>query len=497
MKRDSIVERRFVSTLLMFSLLSIAWMAVGGNGSRAMAQERQNSRRTASQRQQERERRDEDDAEGEGSLELFPLQLGEDRVEYELPAAYDDVCLAGSGRFLIFHFPSLDQLGFFDICMGRITKYVRLEDDDVRIAGGAENFYVAIRSTNIIQRWSLRTFERETAMNLPLTNPVDAIATGASATGPVYASAMHEPGLLLDPQRLRPMPIEVVDHVYQQRDAKVPGAGPESRVRASNDGRVFTFREINVSPGGFRTMLIDGRQAHVNYKHDTMGYIAPSPDGELMYTARGIFTYATEDYSANLELRAESFPIPAVDGPYSVWIARSDNGNTGVDATARATIHINGDAESIITIPELSIRSGNYGDFHAREAMTLDRRVWFVPAAETILTLPTSDRSVVMHRFALDRALEEADIDYLFVTSRPPAAVRRSGTMRYPIEVSSRHGGLTYQLESGPDRMSVSEDGIVTWRPARRDAGKEQVVIISIRDASGGEITHTFRFTVE
>jgi chaperonin cofactor prefoldin len=427
---------------------------------------------------------------------IRPNQMQQDKIVYDLSASFDDVVVAAGGRYLVFQINSLKKLAFFDVNEGKITEYVSLEDTDMRFTAGAESFYIALRRENVIQRWSLKDFKKELTVKLPFENPVDAIVMGSASIGPIYAGAKHAPGVFLNPKTLKPLPYEVLDHVYRRADAEIAGAGPETRLRASANGRAFSLWGISGSPGGFRTLVLTDRQVHTFYKHDTVGYIMPSPDGDLMYTAKGVYTNQTKDYSGNVELFAKGFPVPAVSGSYSLSITRDDDRPNNKKSSTAVHVHFNGQDEPILTLPDISMRPGEYGDFHGRELMTLDKRVYFIPEANLLITLPTSNQTVVMHNVNLDRELEEAGIDYLYVASRPAISLPRGGTFKYQIEVKSRNGGVSYKLESGPAGMKVSDSGLVTWRTSRKSSASEDV-IISIRDKSGQEITHAFKIAIE
>ena len=425
--------------------------------------------------------------------ELVPLK--QDVVIYDLPAGYTDMAVGGSGRYLIFLLNSLKKLAFFDVTKREVTRYVTLESSDVRFTAGAKSFYVAKRPANVIERWSLETFKKEATVKLPFDHPVEVIAAGYASLGPVYAGSEHGPGIFLNGQSLRPLPYQVADHQYQKQ-AEVPGAGQTTRVRASANGRAFSFWRTQVSPGGFRVVVLDDRLGHMFYDHDTMGYIAPSADGELMFTSKGIYTNQTKEYSGNNELHTQSFHVPGIGGEYSVSVPRNDNRGKNPNSTTSINVHVNGHTDPILTLPDIQMRPGEYGDFHGREVMTLDRRIYFMPQYGVLITLPTSNKSLVLHRLNLEKALNDSGIDYLYVTTRAPAVVKAGGIFRYQIGAKSRKGDVKYELTSGPNGMRVSNDGLVTWRTSRRSSNEPQDVIVSISDASGQTITHTFKITL-
>lgn len=428
-----------------------------------------------------------------GDNELVPLK--QDVVIFDLPAGYTDMSVGGSGRYLIFLLNSLKKLAFFDVTKREVTRYVTLESSDVRFTAGAKSFYVAKRPGNVIERWSLETFQKEATVKLPFDHPVEVIAAGYASLGPIYAGSEHGPGIFLNGQSVRPLPYQVADHQYQ-RKADIPGAGQNTRVRASANGRAFSFWRTQVSPGGFRVVVLDDRLGHMFYNHDTMGYIAPSADGELMFTSKGIYTNQTKEYSGNNELHSRSFHVPGIGGEYSVSVPRNDNRGKKQNATTSINVHVNGHTDPILTLPNIQMRPGEYGDFHGREVMTLDRRIYFMPQYGVLITLPSSNKSLALHRLDLEKALNDSGIDYLYVTTRAPAVVKAGGTFRYQIRTKSRKGDVKHELTSGPNGMRVSDDGLVTWRTSRRSSNEPQDVIVSISDASGQTITHTFRVTL-
>ncbi|MGI9473900.1 MAG: hypothetical protein ACR2NZ_20320 [Rubripirellula sp.] len=425
--------------------------------------------------------------------EIVPLK--QRVVTFDLPSGFTDMTIGGSGRYLIFLLNSLKKLAFFDVSKREVTRYITLESSDIRFAANAQSLFIAKRPANIIERWSLETFDREATVKLPFEHPIEVIATGYASSGPVYAGTEKGPGVFLNARSLRPLPYQIVDHQYQ-RPADVPGAGSTSRVRASANGRAYSFWRTQVSPGGFRVVVLDDRLGHMFYDHDTMGYIAPSPDGELMFTSKGIFTNQTKEFASNNELHSQSFHVPGIGGDYSISVPRNDNRGRNAKTTTSINVHVNGHTSPILTLPDITMRPGEYGDFHGREIMTLDRRIYFMPQYDVLITLPASNKSIVQHRVDLQKELEDSGVDYLYVVSRAPTTVKAGGTYKYQIETKSRLGDVKYEVVSGPPSMRVSKDGLITWRTSRRGTNNPQDVIVSITDASGQTITHTFKVTL-
>ncbi|SMP75384.1 hypothetical protein SAMN06265222_11928 [Neorhodopirellula lusitana] len=438
---------------------------------------------------------EEDAADMDFDTDFDVVPLANPRATIKLPATFDDYAIGENGHYIIFLLGSLKKLAFFDIGKREITQYVTLEDSDVRIAGGGKYFYVALRRENVLQRWNYTEFKKEASAKLPFVQPVDVISTGHAVSGPVFAGAKDSDGLLFNPQTLQPIPYQVRDDRYQ-REGKIPGAGPDVRVRVSANGRAFSFWGTRGSPGGFRTLLLSDRLAFMFYEHKTMGYIQPNPAGDLMYTALGIFTAQTKAFSNNNELGSKSFFVPAISGSYCISIPRDD---AKVRKNVKQTdvhLQIPGTTTPLLTLQDIQIRPGGYSDFHGRELLTLDRRLIFAPRANLIVTLPDSNNLLELHQIDFDKKLDESEVDYLYVASRPPTTLRAGSVYRYQIDARSRGSDVTFELISAPPAMKISANGTITWKSPRRITGTQDV-LVTLKSKSGQECTHAFKITTQ
>ena len=421
-------------------------------------------------------------------------ETGPIQVEVDLPAPFDDVEVGGGGRFLIFKLTSLSKLAFFDVAARKVTQFVDLDSSDVLFTAGSEAFYVLTRPQNLIERWSLREFKKQATVKLPFDTPVQELAMGCGSRGPIYAGAETGSGVLLDGRTLRPLTLSVYDHQYN-RPGEIHGAGRNAVVRVSGNGSVFTLQQTSISPSGFRTFLLGKRGVHVYYRGDSMGYLAPTFDGALVYTSRGIYTNQAKAFAGTEKgLGATSFRIPAVTGDYAIGIPRDDRSREA----SKTHVHVlaSGQVEPILTIPDVAIRPGQYGDFHGkRDSISLDRRVFFVPDLKSLVTLPAGNKTVVSRRLDLEEEFKRSGEDYLFVMSKPPGAVLPGSTFKYQIQVRSKSDGVKYELASGPKGMTVNDKGLVIWRTQRR-IELDQDAIVTITNSGGQELSHVFKVKV-
>lgn len=408
-----------------------------------------------------------------------------------LPAKFEDVIIGGAGRFLFFQMGVLKKIAVFDVNERKIVRELPLEEADSRIAAGAEHLYIAVRRENVLQRWSLDGFKKELTVKLPFTTPVEEIATGSHATGVIYAGSADRNGVLLNPKTLKPAKLQMMDHTRRKPADPLPGA-EKTIVRASPNGRTFCLLSTRHSPGDFRTLVVMGDVVHSFQRGESVSYMAPDTEGELIYTPRGIFTDQTTEFRSSDGVRAERFQMPAVGGAYSVSVDREDRAKT---ESATVNVHVGSSEEPILSLSNMTVRPGSYSDFHAQNRLTLDRRVFFFDEAELIVTLPTSNDVLVLNRLSIDDELAKSNDDYLHVVSRPPQYVKRNRRFEYQLEVKSSDDAVGFELDSGPSGMRITDEGSVSWRAPRRSDGPVDAVI-TVSNGSGIETTHAFRLTV-
>src|SRR5262249_34055183 len=114
-----------------------------------------------------------------------PPELGKDKSTVNLPAAIGDGAVGGAGRYLLFHLPTHRKLAVFDSTEAKIVNYISAADDSVFFAAGAEKLMIVLGNSKVIQRWNLKTFEREVASPVPVNGIVKGIAMGHSSNGPL------------------------------------------------------------------------------------------------------------------------------------------------------------------------------------------------------------------------------------------------------------------------------------------------------------------------
>jgi hypothetical protein len=416
-----------------------------------------------------------------------PVSFEGEQLRVKLPGSFREVAAAGGGRFLILHLAALRQLAVFDVTRAKVVKYLPLASDDVAFAAGSDRVIVALRDKKILQRWSLRSMERELAVPNPTGNTIISLAMGSASEGPVAAIMGDEragPLVLLDGDSLELLSVGR----SKATSARFTGRGQDIHVSAN--GRFFLTggAAVKVVDRGADGLLVEQKTSSGNRPPYTA---MPNADGTVIYSASGMFDGDLKRIGTE---RPAGLPIPSVQAGFylSVPTGGYESRSGRSQPTRNVSIHIEGDQRPLVNV-SLPVGLSTGGDrFRSVQRPLLTERFWFVPEAKAIVQLPASNDYLLVHRVDIDALLEKAEIDYLFVRSRPPRTASPGETLKYQMQVKSKRGGAKCTLASGPEGMQVSPEGLVSWKVPADFSSAQVRVIVSVKDDSNQEVFHSF-----
>jgi hypothetical protein len=432
------------------------------------------------------------------AIQAAPLQG--DKTTLALPGTVRDVCVGGGGRYLILHLPQQRQLAVFDVNEAKVIKYLPVTEDHIFFAAGLDKLMVVLPDKNLVQRWSLTTFERDVTATLSVTGRIHSAAMGSASDGPLVLGGPELRGAGGLP--LRFLDATTLKEIVPQAEGRggMVGTHPQYPhvMRISADGRVIDMWNIGLSPSGLETVVLNGSSTRAAYEHESVGSVIPGPDGRTVFTGAGLYTPELKKMPG--EARG-GLLLPAGHGNYYVSV-------TGVNAwppdrnnsKPSVAVYMTGDARPLVTLSDLDgLASPAGGDPFDRNlpSLPLDKRLFLVPLAKLLVTIPATADKLHLQRFDLDEALEKADIDYLLVTSQPVSSAVKGLDYAYPLKVKAKKGGVKYKVESGPDGMKVSPEGRVTWAVPKDFAEAEVNIILTVSDAAGQEVFHTFKIGIK
>ncbi|MCA9175126.1 MAG: hypothetical protein KDB14_11640, partial [Planctomycetales bacterium] len=418
---------------------------------------------------------------------VSPPAMDGETQQIPLPASLDDLDVGGGGRYIALHFKTLRKIGIFDVNQLKITHYVAANEDDTKFAAGATKLLTVSGDKGVISRWDLATGERELSQTIKLDGPATHALLGSASDGPAIVGSGQRSydgaGLLVD---LATLKSSALGKSGLQR-----GFGEGAQVRISANGNVLGIWATGVSPSGLQSVVRTGDQWVGRYEHDSVGYIVPSPDGRILYTARGLYTNQLRRTGAIPGQM--SLSIPGIHGPFYLTV-QSDSSPRQKPSPPQVQLKLVGDDRPLAVVPHLE-QVLQSDDNWSRQVLTIDKRLLLIPDAKLILQVSNSKDELVAVRFDIDAALEASDVEYLIVTSRPPLGVSAGDPLSYQIEAKTSGKELQYQLDSGPDGMKLSPTGLLTWTTDSNSPASSQI-IVSISDDTGQQAFHSFPLNV-
>jgi S1-C subfamily serine protease len=333
----------------------------------------------------------------------------------KLAAPVADVAVGGAGRFLILHLPSLHKLAVFDVNAAAVVGYIPVKEDNTQFAAGSEDVIVLLPGTHSLERWSLKTLEREVAKTLPINGVIKAVAMGSASKGPLlvhWATGTQE----LDRANFALVDTENVRLIDGNINV-FPALGSSYRdlvhLRASANGKVFGMWCTSHMPSGVGVIVASDTGVQSYYAHISAGYVVPCPDGRLIFTRSGMGTPEANQMDWQLP---QSVPVlPACHGNYYLsWPAaanarqvrqirlpsRRDNlpaNDLPPGKVDTLTVRALGKEKPIAALRDLDMPAP--GEEWIKHDFTFDKRVHLIPEARLIITIPTSNDRLVLHAF--------------------------------------------------------------------------------------------------
>jgi serine protease Do len=407
--------------------------------------------------------------------------LASEKTVVRLPAGIEQVVVGGGGRYLILHLKRLNKLAVFDVSSAKVIHYLPAPAGDFLYAAGATKLVVVLPEKKLIERWSLETFEKETSVPLPVTFAPGRAAMGSQSAGPLLLSG-PDGAALIDLDTLKKMNIPLDKEINAELEVHV------RQIEAAPDGSAFTCwwrRSHTEEPSRFGLL----RWA-VSAKVDRSGLSLRSPchasiDGGPVFTCDGnVYTAELKPISVPAFKGATLLPV---QNSY-VIVGRWE----GAQRKARLAVHFMSDFKEAFTLNGIDELDGLDTNNGGTSPFTYDKRIHFVPSANMLVTIPATNDQVVLHKLDVDEALKKNAVEYLFVSSVPVREAGKGSAYSYQIAVKAKHDKVVFNLDSGPEGMSLSKSGLLTWKVPADFADSEAPVIVSITDRGGQKLFHSF-----
>jgi WD40 repeat protein/S1-C subfamily serine protease len=438
-----------------------------------------------------------------------------------LDAKLSDLVVGGGGRDLILNLKEARQIAIFDVNAAEIVKRIDVASDDVLVAAGAEKLILFYPKVGLFQRWNLKTWTLEVkGEKQPIQGRIHNIVMGSDSEGPILAfwsaPQKNEPAAsgparcsFIDPITFRVLKIEppragnpMGGAWTSEGSFRIYCQSGSDRIhlRASPGGALFGSWCVSHGPSGVQTIAIEGRSVRLGYEHEGVGHVVPGVDGQTFFTGAGHRRSSDGKPIDPVDRGRPSTEclIPSTDPNYFLAISGANLVGGSLSGPVSASVRLTSSGEVLAMargLDEMADAGRNPGG--VTDAVTIDKRFHFIPAADLLITVPSSDDRLVLRRLSLEDGIARSVTPILAVTSATERAARPGQRWTHQIQVRSTKGGTTFDLTHGPEGLSVSGDGSMRWQVPLNAERREYEAIVTIGDASGKQIFHTVRMKVE
>lgn len=421
----------------------------------------------------------------------LPMPVGKatfegDEIVVKWPERYASFDVGASGRYFAFHLKAAKKVAILDVLTGKTVHEIEAVPDDVILAAGGEKLVLVMPGQKMLQRWSLKTFEREQVGRIPGgESPVRALL-GANATGFGPLLLGGKTAQLIDLNTLGPAKIE---------GKVIGGSGSYGySVRAAADSRSFGGIPTGYGPVAFTHMRIADGKTHTRNFSSTSNAIRwaqPTADGSLLFGTTGIFTGTLQPVAASW--LKDTYRYPTVDPRYFLAVKFSGEKTFAhfCSVADRRILH------TLEGLGEMALRGHSNTRYSLQRSLAEGRNCFhWIPWAGVLLTMPYDGQTVHLRRMDLLAELDRAEKPYLFVNSIPPLTVKKGASFTYRVNAVSSETRKSYRLDAGPEGMVLDASGLLTWDAPKNYPDPAATVIVAATTPSGREVFHSFDLTV-
>jgi WD40 repeat protein len=434
-----------------------------------------------------------------------------------------DVAIGGGGRYLALALGDAQKVAIFDVNAADVVRTVPLASKDALVAAGAKKLVIAYPGDKRLERWDLESLKQDGEPRpYPFDGVLHAIAMGSDSDGPLLAywsvprpnppiTPFHKVRFsFIDLDSLKVLKVGLVsypsasifDAVSRSGGCFLPfnNAGYASDVRlcASVGGNLFGIWAAKDSPSCEPVILeVDGTTvsgiAPRSARGYPIGYLIPGADSRAVFTFRhGILPDPRSPGDIHPGVPYVPPEEPMFPSPEPVYSLSLRGGGS-------ISIRLTRDNTRLLNITGLDEMVGLPGPDQSlvHDRISVEKRFHLVPAAKLLVTIPRSNDRLVLRRLDIVESLALLPVEYLFVTSPPMVTAKADQKLRHRIAVQSPRGGVTWALDRGPEGLTVSSDGVVSWSVPRGLKGAEETAAVTIGDASGRRVIHTLTIRIE
>jgi hypothetical protein len=427
---------------------------------------------------------------------VTPTKLADARDKIVLDGEFDATCRGAGGRYLFLRNPPAKKLHVFDPVEAKVVHEIPLDDPKTLVAAGAAKLFLLKPRTGQLERYDLRTWQKEQESAKGAVPQAEYLFTGWAADGPVYAAGEGlgfvqpvDPRALAAGPRKAPVPDVYRPPFRVSADGRLLGAGREGK-----SGAV-----LRLAPEGLFDPVALGPEGQ------PVGHVTPAPDGRWAYTAFGPFRLDRGEYRPWV-LTAPGRPsavysFPAAQGG-DLFLSLRQIADTKW-ASGPLRVHPSSDPKRLTPGSELDtvgpLRRWDRTDAETDRPLTEEKfHLWPAAGLLAVLTPANDETTIELFKVDVGAALRKLNREFAAFGTDPPTTAVRGTVWEYRYTVWADQT-VPVRIAAAPEGMVIGKLGInfgtIRW-PVPKDFPDREVEVRMEAGPEGTPAVQTFRLSV-
>ncbi len=390
-----------------------------------------------------------------------------------LPFTALEVLPAKNGELLVVKFSGSKQVGIIDLKQKKLTKIIKVSTEDYRFAAGGNRLLVHDPTADVLEVYDLEKFERVKAKKSPIPGVICAMAMGSNNPRTALLRVSEGTGALdrvhyelLDLEKFSTVQSSTPPHNSSYRDAE--------QIRMNPSGTMFGAWATSHSPTGQIVGRIAGSRIEMSYEHDSVGHVIPLPGKDLAVTGSGAVI---------------SFQGRRVKEHKGLCLYPDHTGNFYIGVSNKKVAVFVSNDHQLITSLATPMSTRNEWDRQA------DARPFVNSALKVLVRLSESQQELVVVPLDPIGDLKRSGLDFLVVTSSPPARVKVGESLEYEVKAETNSKSFSITLVDGPEGAEVVGNKL-TWRVPESFKEEQVEFLLKVSNTANDETYHSFQIQV-
>lgn len=444
------------------------------------------------------------DLAGQGDGVLGPrsksiVEVPGGKMEIKLPGIASDVAVGENGRAILISMEEISKIAVFDNQTLKFRGFIPMAATPAVIAANLDLALIYYPAVDTLISYRLKDLKRIGSKKAPFDTNIIDMAGGHASRGPVATVVAADGGALKSRfGKLNPSTLQGEYLRWNAAERRHPFmSGTSNQLRMSADGRIVTNMKTSSSPNGY-SVIIMSDPAVPFYEHTSAGVIAPSWDGAYLYAGKRIYR---RPYNKIAEFETPAFNIarliPAYHPKFYMSVMQTTISRAREeDREYPCHVHLAGNSATLLEIEDaFEEMKFETSDQYDRGRITVDKRYILNPYLGTLITLPKSNDTLFVRSCDIFDLIDNGALPSLFITNSPSPA-KKGSLYRFQLDApAAKKDGISFALESGPEGMSLSDTGAITWRvPMSQD--QTEFIIVKVSSNQGEQKLYTFAIAV-